>query len=278
MPRLFISHSSRDREMAGLLVDLLRSALNIPAEDIRCTSVDGHRLEGGQETDRVLRAEIRDCEAFIGLISEASIESAYVLFELGARWGVERHLLPLLAPHADSSLLRGPLSGINALSCSNTADLHQMIQELGNILGLKPEGPPTYQRRIDEILSLVARSTVSPAINEAAPAEQPDDKPDQRASGHSSDDDEFAGATDIIEKYCESQWQDDFSMRDYCIEEQEQALAELRRGRPADVPEDVFRRIRVKCAKEWPDDFTMRQHCQEEQFKAYRKLRNRRAR
>ncbi len=258
--------------MAGLLVDLLRSALNLPANEIRCTSVEGHRLAGGQETDRALRAEIRDCETFIGLISEASIESAYVLFELGARWGVERHLLPLLAPNADSGLLRGPLSGLNALNCSNAADLHQMIQELGDILGLKPESPSTYQRRIDEILSLVARSTIPTAIDEPTPVAQSP----QIVSGQSED--EFAGADEIIERKCESQWPDDFSMRDYCIEQQEQALAELRRGRPADVPEDVFKRIRAKCAREWPEDFSMRQYCEEEQFKAYRKLHNRGAR
>lgn len=273
MPRVFISHSSHDREMAALLIDLLRSALNLPAEEIRCTSVDGHRLAGGQETDRTLRAEIRDCEVFIGLISEASIESAYVLFELGARWGAERHLLPLLAPNADPSLLRGPLSGINALSCSSAADLHQMVQEIGEILGLKPEGPSTYQRRIDEILSLVARSTVPSSVEVSTPVEQPA----QPISANSSDD-EFADADDIIERHCESQWPNDFSMRDYCIDQQEQALAELRRGRPADVSEDVFRRIRTKCAREWPDDFSMRQYCEEEQFKAYRKLQNRSAR
>jgi TIR domain len=96
--RIFISHSSTDRELAALLVDLLRSSLNLPAEAIRCTSVEGHRLAGGAETDRALRRDIRDCEGFIGLISATSIESAYVLFELGARWGAERHLLPLLAP------------------------------------------------------------------------------------------------------------------------------------------------------------------------------------
>lgn len=262
--------------MAGLLVDLLRSALNLPAEDIRCTSVEGHRLAGGQETDSTLRIEIRACEAFIGLISKASIESAYVLFELGARWGIERHLLPLLAPNAESSHLRGPLSGINALSCSSAADLHQMIQELGKILSLKPEGPSTYQRRIDEILSLVARSTVPPVIDEPVRADQGD----QYVSDHSyhSADDEFAGADNIIEKFCESQWLEDFSMRDYCVNQQGQAVAELRRGRPADVPDDVFRRIRAKCAREWAGDFSMRQYCEEEQFKAYRNLRNRAAR
>ncbi len=268
MPRVFISHSSHDRELAGLLVDLLRSALNLPAEAIRCTSIDGHKLAGGQETDRVLRAEIRGCEAFLGLISAASIESAYVLFELGARWGAEKHLLPLLSPGADATLLRGPLSGINALSCSNAAELHQMIQELGELLSLQPEKPAVYQRRLDEILGLVARA-ITPAIGAEGTVEEPSEL---RSASPAMEEDGYTDAAEVIRRHCEREWPDDFSMRAYCIEQQEIALAELRRGRPADVPEGVFGHIRRKCAGEWPEDYSMRQYCEEEQIKAYRKL------
>jgi TIR domain len=157
--RIFISHSSTDRELAALLVDLLRSSLNLPAEAIRCASVEGHRLAGGAETDRALRKDIRDCEGFIGLISATSIESAYVLFELGARWGAERHLLPLLAPTADAAILRGPLSGINALRCSSAADLQQMIHEIAGVLKISVEKPAAYQRHVEQILGLGAVKT-----------------------------------------------------------------------------------------------------------------------
>lgn len=133
-------------------MDLLRSSLNLPAEAIRCTSVEGHRLAGGAETDRALRKDIHDCEAFVGLISATSIESAYVLFELGARWGAERHLLPLLTPTADAAILRGPLSGLNALRCSSAADLQQMVHEIGGVLKTAVENPAAYQRHIDQIL------------------------------------------------------------------------------------------------------------------------------
>jgi hypothetical protein len=150
--RIFISHSGTDRELAALLVDLLRSSLNLPAEAIRCTSVEGHRLAGGAETDPTLRKDIRNCEAFIGLISATSIESAYVLFELGARWGAERHLLPLLTPTADAAILRGPLSGLNALKCSSAADLQQMIHEIAAVLKISVEKPAAYQRHLEQIL------------------------------------------------------------------------------------------------------------------------------
>ena len=158
MPRIFLSHSSKDQELAGLVVDLLRSALDLPAEAIRSTSTEGQGLVGGVETDRSLKADIQACEVFIGLISAASMESVYVLFELGARWGEDRHLLPLLVPGADRGLLRGPLSGLTALSCAKPEDLHQMVHEAGERLGLVPEKPATYQRRLNEILGLGARA------------------------------------------------------------------------------------------------------------------------
>jgi hypothetical protein len=265
MPQVFISHSSKDREMAGLLVDLLRSALNLPAEAIRCTSVEGHGLAGGQETDRVLRVEICEAAVFIGLISAASIESAYVLFELGARWGAEKYLLPLLAPNATHDLLRGPLSRLHALDCSRPADLHQLVHELGDQLNLRPEPPATYQRRVDEILSLVVRATPMKTLDESSAQKVP-------VRGQGPTPDEYSDADSTIQGECERQWRDDYALRNHCIEQQERALAELRRGRPADIPDEIFRTIRTKCAAQWPKDFSLRHYCEEEQFKAYRKI------
>ena len=56
--QLFISHSSADVDVAAALIDLLRSALNLPATAIRCTSVDGYRLPGGADTNAQLRREV----------------------------------------------------------------------------------------------------------------------------------------------------------------------------------------------------------------------------
>jgi hypothetical protein len=53
-----------------------------------------------------------------------------------------------------SSILKGPISDYNALSCGNRSQLHQLIEELGDILKIKPEKPASYQRYIDEILAI----------------------------------------------------------------------------------------------------------------------------
>src|SRR5689334_1801967 len=79
---IFISHSSKDAEIVQALIELIRSSLNTPAKRIRCTSINGYKLPIGVTTDEQLRTEIFGAKAFIGIISSASINSTYVLFEL----------------------------------------------------------------------------------------------------------------------------------------------------------------------------------------------------
>ena len=163
MIRVFISHSSFDATVVVGLVDLLRAALPLPSADIRCTTVDGYRLPVGADTDDHLRREIVSVPVFIGLVSSSSIESAYVLFELGARWGTQQPLFPLLAPGTPASRLQGPLRGLNALSCSSASQLHQLVAEIGRALNLAPEPPSAYQRHIDAIIAMAPTATTAPA-------------------------------------------------------------------------------------------------------------------
>lgn len=153
MLKLFVSHSSKDVDLVVLLVNLIRSGLNLSANDIRCTSVDGYRLPGGANTMDQIRCEVHDAEAFIGVISTASLDSMYVAFELGARWGAHKHLLPILASGTDPSILAGPLAGMNALRCDSAAQLHQLIADLAKQLGVNAEPAAVLQAQIDQILS-----------------------------------------------------------------------------------------------------------------------------
>lgn len=135
---LFISHASADAPVAEALIALVRSTLDLEAESIRCTSVDGYRMAAGEDFESRLRSEVNEAKAFIGIVTPSSMRSAFVLFELGARWGAKRQLMPLLAAGAHSSDLGGPLTSLNALSCESAPQLHQLIQDLGRVLGLTP--------------------------------------------------------------------------------------------------------------------------------------------
>jgi hypothetical protein len=163
MVSVFISHSSKDQALVEQLIRLLRSALQLRAEEIRATSVDGFRLPGGSSTDERLRMEVNDAKVLIGVISQSSIKSIYVVFELGARWGSGKPMVPLLASDSDPELLSGPLAGINALDSRSAAQIHQLLKEVSNHLGAPLDEAAAYQGCIDEIVALGKRSPPSPA-------------------------------------------------------------------------------------------------------------------
>jgi hypothetical protein len=117
---VFISHSSKDADLALALIELLKAGLGLMADQIRCSSVDGYRLPVGVNTEDKLREEVNAAKVVIGLITPSSLTSYYVMFELGARWGANLFLAPLLAG-VKASELRGPLSLLNALSANSDA-------------------------------------------------------------------------------------------------------------------------------------------------------------
>jgi hypothetical protein len=166
---LFISHSSQDLEIAKSIIQLLRAASNIPAESIRCTSVDGYRLPLGASTDERLRREVREAKIFLGIITRSSIESTYVLFELGARWGAELHLAPVLVSSRDKGLLLGPLAQLNALACDIPAQVHQLVDDVASHLGASLGRASSYQEHVDALVE-IARKRSTERSTELAPS------------------------------------------------------------------------------------------------------------
>jgi hypothetical protein len=172
--RLFISHSSKDSLFVQALIDLIRAALNLGSTQIRCSSIDGYRLPGGANTNEQLKQEVHHADSFIGVISRESIKSVYVVFELGARWGANRPLIPLIAPGTSTEILKGPLTGINALS-SNRSQLHQLLYDLSQQLELKLEPSASFERLIENILQI---KEIAPTKNLPNDNQQNENKPE----------------------------------------------------------------------------------------------------
>lgn len=149
---IFISHSAKDEGIAVALIELLRTALTLRADQIRCTSVNGYRLSAGANTNDQLRQEVHEAKIFIGLITQESLQSAYVLFELGARWGAGRPLVPLLAAGTPPHALVGPLAVLNALSCDSDHQIHQLVNDLAQELNASPGSTSSFLCQIQNLI------------------------------------------------------------------------------------------------------------------------------
>ena len=148
---IFISHSSSDKEFVEALTDLLKASFRLPAKQILCTSVAGHKLAGGADTEEELLETLHDAKVLIGLLTPASLSSSYVLFELGARWGLKKPLISLVGCGARTGEIKEPLKSKNALDASDENDLHQLVEDIADILGEKTEPVSAYSEYVKRV-------------------------------------------------------------------------------------------------------------------------------
>lgn len=152
--RVFISHSHEDRNLAKNMVDLLARALKIGPDEIRCTSVPGCDLSGGDPSAEVLKKNLQDCDIVIGLITPKSLTSSFVLFELGAAWGLSKRLIPFLGPDFAPGIMRAPLRDLHSYMWRNRADWEKIIDDLAMLLRIEKQRLPFYSQAIDDILAM----------------------------------------------------------------------------------------------------------------------------
>lgn len=152
MIKVFVSHSSEDEFLASALIDCLMAATNLNDDEIRCTSVPGHRLEVGADSATTLRDELEDTATVVGLITQHSIGAGWVLFELGAAWGAKKKLKPIITDDIEFKNLPGPLSGRHAARLSQKSDLSQFIDEIAAITGASKRTGPKIDASIDKLI------------------------------------------------------------------------------------------------------------------------------
>jgi DNA-binding MarR family transcriptional regulator len=167
--KIFVSHTSADEELVRRLVELLKAALRLPASEILCSSLGGHRLEGGTDIETAIREAVGSAGVLVAVVTPRSLESVYVLFELGARWHSGLPFIPLLAPGIGT--IPRPLDRFNGLLLNSREDVQQLISELASRLNQNPARPEAYEYHVGRVVDPeLARENVSAA---KAPEELP---------------------------------------------------------------------------------------------------------
>ncbi|MDQ1326950.1 MAG: hypothetical protein QG641_230 [Candidatus Poribacteria bacterium] len=86
--RVFLSHSKSDEKDIKKIQSILHKYYNLRV-------FTSEMLSAGEDWRTKLREEITQCDIFIVLLSPNSIESSWVLTELGAAWGLEKLIIPI---------------------------------------------------------------------------------------------------------------------------------------------------------------------------------------
>lgn len=155
MSRIFVSHSHKDEEIASRLIDFLLAALNIRPRYIRCSSVPGHQLPFGSSISEQLRQDLNHTNCLIALITEDSLRSTWVLFELGSSWATGKLVIPILGPGLNYTDLPGALKDYSAVRIDDenpSYRLTDVINQLSSILGIDQETSSRRDAKMDEFI------------------------------------------------------------------------------------------------------------------------------
>jgi hypothetical protein len=135
-PRVFISHRHKDQKAARKLIDLLESAFHVGPGDIRCTSVPGYKLAVGSQSAASLQADLNGAEIVMGLIGPDTAESDYVLFELGASWGLRKPTFPLRLAGATFQHVPEVLREKSSLLLEDVTQCLQLVEDVARVSSL----------------------------------------------------------------------------------------------------------------------------------------------
>lgn len=130
---VFISHSSKDTELASLIVEAIKARLDIQDQGIRCSSLPGYKLGGGMNVASTLQEEIRGALAVVGILTPNSLSSPWPLFELGAAWGLVQRFVPVVAG-LDADEVKGPLGAAHVWRLENVEDVKEALREISSHL------------------------------------------------------------------------------------------------------------------------------------------------
>lgn len=164
--KIFVSHRSSDIELATALVKLFISALDIKKEQIRCTSVPGFRFDPGIDTIEEIRKEVNETGVLVGLLTPHSLESSYVLFELGARWGLQKPLIPLLSNGAEYDSLPTPIRNTNAVKLEKTEDIYDLLEFISKEIKISTQKVSSYQDELNNVIDKAVKKKLSKRLSD----------------------------------------------------------------------------------------------------------------
>jgi len=161
---IFISHKESDVKIAEKLVEFLLAALDIEEEKVLCTSVPGHMLKFGPPVPEQLRDGLVTSAVLIGLLTQDSVGATWVIFELGAAWGLKKLVIPILGPGLKFSDIPGPLGnspGVQINATNASSRLMDAVNQIASQLGLTQKTGGKAQAKLSDFVTAFASLPVA---------------------------------------------------------------------------------------------------------------------
>jgi len=161
-PMVFISHSSKDKDFAEALVDLLES-IGFDDSNLFCTSVDGYGIGLSKDIFVTLLSLFKEYNLYVIFIhSPRYYNSPVSLNEMGAAWVLRTDFCSFLTTDMNFEMMKGVVNG-NTISIKVNNDeapsrLTELKDKLIKVFGLNEISATKWERKrqvfIDKVISI----------------------------------------------------------------------------------------------------------------------------
>jgi hypothetical protein len=126
--RIFLSHADTDLHLARLIGDEVQRAR--PDIEVFVSSVPG-AIPTGEEWLGEIKRQLKAADAYLTLLTPASVQRLWVWFESGAAFMSDKTFVGVCAPGMSKSAVPSPLSGHQLLSLDSLEECEQLFKEFG---------------------------------------------------------------------------------------------------------------------------------------------------
>lgn len=157
-PKIFISHSSADKEIVKAFVEkILMLGCGFDKDDIFCT-LNSDAIDLGDDFRNSIIENMRCCDYIFLMISENYRQSEICHNEVGAAWALQdtKQVIPLKFPNLSFS--QEDLGVLNVVkqagSINNRQQITKVYEELCDVYGIRKD-LPKFVQYLDEFIEIV---------------------------------------------------------------------------------------------------------------------------
>ena len=146
--RVFISHSSKDRNIVERFVDnILQLGIGIGHEDIFCTSIEDMGIKNGEDIREHIKNNVQSSDFTVLMISKNYKESEICLNEMGAVWAANHRVKYYLLPGVDFKEIGWLCDVKKAEQLNDSVALDSLERELTSLYDLPHRGEAWSRQR-----------------------------------------------------------------------------------------------------------------------------------
>lgn len=153
--KIFISHSSNDKDIAEKFVDhILQLGIGINAEDVFCSSIEEMGVRNGKDIRKHIHENIRNADYSFLMISKNYKASEICLNEMGAVWAYDNNVRLYILPDVDFKEIGWLCDTRKADKINTPVPLDALHKEMIEYFNLADKGE-TWSRQRETFLEYI---------------------------------------------------------------------------------------------------------------------------